>query len=202
MTIKRHQETTLNPRKKPLQKRSAATVTAIVEAAAHILERDGLSGYNTNAIAERAGVSIGSLYQYFPTKEAITRALIERETGLLMENLQALPHEESADKVLEAMIHAAIQQQFLRPKLARLLDLEESHLPPNHEVRQAAESVIELFENALQPFSMENANRKTAAADILAIVKALVDAAGQRQETNTDALFKRIRNTVWGYLSD
>ncbi|WP_454277896.1 TetR/AcrR family transcriptional regulator [Sphingomonas sanguinis] len=66
----------MNPRKTARQGRSAATVDAIVEAAARILEAAGPSGYTTNAIAQRAGVSVGSLYQYFPNKDAITRALI------------------------------------------------------------------------------------------------------------------------------
>jgi AcrR family transcriptional regulator len=67
---------TLKARKVPAQSRSQETVTVILEASARILESDGLRGFNTNAIAERAGVSIGSLYQYFPNKDAIVLALI------------------------------------------------------------------------------------------------------------------------------
>lgn len=57
-------ETLPDPRKRPRQARSVATFEAILEAAARILE------INTNAVAELAGVSIGSLYQYFPSKDA------------------------------------------------------------------------------------------------------------------------------------
>src|SRR5580698_3835386 len=74
----------LNARKTPRQKRSVATVGAILDAAARILEKQGFDAYSTNAVAARAGVSIGSLYQYFPGKDAITRALIERECALLL----------------------------------------------------------------------------------------------------------------------
>jgi AcrR family transcriptional regulator len=66
-------------RKSPRQKRAEATFEAIVEAAAHILREKGAKGLTTNAIAARAGASIGSLYQYFPDKRAIVRALVERE---------------------------------------------------------------------------------------------------------------------------
>jgi AcrR family transcriptional regulator len=59
------------PRKKPAQKRSKETVRAILTAAARILEREGYEKTNVNAVAELAGVSIGSLYQYFPSKEAL-----------------------------------------------------------------------------------------------------------------------------------
>lgn len=73
-------ETPIHPRKRPSQKRAEVTCEAVVEAAAHILESEGASGLTTNKIAERAGVSIGSLYQYFPNKEAIVIALAKRET--------------------------------------------------------------------------------------------------------------------------
>jgi AcrR family transcriptional regulator len=70
-----------NQRRRPSQARSRATWEAIVEAAAQILERHGADGFNTNAVAERAGVSIGTLYQYFPDKRAILLAAARRELG-------------------------------------------------------------------------------------------------------------------------
>lgn len=66
-------------RRRPKQARSRATCDAILEAAAQILERDGATGFNTNAVAERAGVSIGTLYQYFPDKQAILLEAAARE---------------------------------------------------------------------------------------------------------------------------
>jgi AcrR family transcriptional regulator len=63
------QEVPAGPRKTPRQARARATVDAIVLAAAPILRSDGPEALNTNRIAEVAGVSIGSLYQYFPNKE-------------------------------------------------------------------------------------------------------------------------------------
>jgi len=68
-------------RRSPKQARSRATWDAILEAASQILERDGPAGFNTAAVAERAGVSIGTLYQYFPDKQAILLAAAEREMG-------------------------------------------------------------------------------------------------------------------------
>src|SRR6516225_3163389 len=66
------------PRKNAMQTRSKATVDAILEATARILVKDGYDHASTNRVAEAAGVSIGSLYQYFPSKEALVAALIER----------------------------------------------------------------------------------------------------------------------------
>ena len=68
-------------RRRPTQARSRATWDAIVEAAAQVLERAGPAGFNTASVAERAGVSIGTLYQYFPDKQAILLAAAEREVS-------------------------------------------------------------------------------------------------------------------------
>jgi AcrR family transcriptional regulator len=67
-----------NMRKKPLQARSQVTVDAIVEAAARVFESSGFDGASTNKIAEIAGVSVGSLYQYFPDKLGLLQAVNER----------------------------------------------------------------------------------------------------------------------------
>lgn len=71
-------------RKSPTQARAAQTVDAIVEAATQILQSDGEERLTTNRIAERAGVSIGSLYQYFADKEAIVEAIAERERSKIV----------------------------------------------------------------------------------------------------------------------
>jgi len=65
----------VNPRKITVQARSRATVDAIIQAATYILTEIGWAGLTTNAIAERAGVNIGSLYQFFPNKEAVIAEL-------------------------------------------------------------------------------------------------------------------------------
>src|ERR1700723_4725649 len=72
----RRRKNTLQARKAPGQARSQETVDVILEASARILESEGLRGFNTNAVAAKAGVSVGSLYQYFPNKDAILLALI------------------------------------------------------------------------------------------------------------------------------
>src|SRR5215472_18972509 len=68
----------LSPKKKPRQERSRATVEALLEATTDILIREGYTKLTTNRIAERAGVNIASLYQYFPGKEAIVAELRRR----------------------------------------------------------------------------------------------------------------------------
>ena len=63
----------------PQQARAAQTVASILEASAQILEKGGLAAFTTNAVAERAGVSIGTLYQYFADKNALLMALAREE---------------------------------------------------------------------------------------------------------------------------
>jgi len=67
----------LKPRKKPRQARSAATVDAIFEATIQVLRTDGFTGLTTTRVASRAGVSVGTMYQYFPHKDALLYAVLE-----------------------------------------------------------------------------------------------------------------------------
>jgi AcrR family transcriptional regulator len=78
----------LRARRDPAQERSRQTVDAIVEAAGQLLVEHGRIGVTTNAVAERAGASIGSVYQYFPNKEAIFAALQERHRDQVMPLIQ------------------------------------------------------------------------------------------------------------------
>jgi AcrR family transcriptional regulator len=73
------------PRKLPGQRRSRATVDALLTATAHILVRDGYEKANVNVIAKRAGCSIGSLYQYFPNKAALVVAVMRRHTQRMID---------------------------------------------------------------------------------------------------------------------
>ena len=77
-----------NPRKLPRQARSKATVDAVITAAAQILIEHGYEGATTARVAERAGVSVGSLYQYFPNKEALIAVLIERHADEIVGIMQ------------------------------------------------------------------------------------------------------------------
>lgn len=74
--------------RKPGQKRSRQSVASIVEASAQVLEERGYKGATTNRIAERAGVSVGTLYQYFRSKDEIFEALIEKESTAYLEAIE------------------------------------------------------------------------------------------------------------------
>src|ERR1041384_213374 len=78
---------TTSPRRRPRQARAQATVEAIIKATARVLVDEGYDRASTNRIALAAGVSIGSLYQYFPSKEALVAALVENHLGRMREAL-------------------------------------------------------------------------------------------------------------------
>lgn len=78
----------LKPRKTPSQTRSRVTVDAIFEATIQVLLKQGLAGLTTTSVAERAGVSVGSMYQYFPNKQALVYALNERFLTRLAEKVE------------------------------------------------------------------------------------------------------------------
>jgi AcrR family transcriptional regulator len=191
----------LEPRKLPAQSRSTETVNAVIEAAARILERRGFEGYTTNAIAERAGVSIGSFYQYFPSKDAVTVALIERESAVLLADIAELPGAMGYQAGLDLIIRSAVANQMRRPKLARLLDFEESRLPIRSRDGRVDDVLHAAFVRILsQPDARTTGIVEVAAFDVLAIVKGMVDAAGERQETSAVQLERRVRRAVFGYL--
>ena len=191
---------TLEPRKHPDHPRSRATVAQIVEGAARILEERGFEGYNTNAIAKRAGVSVGSVYQYFPDKDAITAAVIRRETDLLLDDARGVKTTTSAHDGLIHLIEATIRHQLRRPVLARLIDIEETRLPLGADNGVEANLLADYARVLARPGLRPLSDRKQAALDILAIVRGMIDAAGQHQERDLGSLSRRVRAAVFGYV--
>lgn len=120
-------------RKEPRQARSRATVATIVQAGARILSDEGWAGFTTNRIAELAGVSIGSLYQYFPDKLSLVDAIRHRhldDSIMVMRRVRAdgLPPKEFADQLVQAVV--AVHSVY--PGLHRVL-LDEA--PSSEEYR-------------------------------------------------------------------
>jgi AcrR family transcriptional regulator len=127
-----------SPRKTASQERSRATVEALLEATARVLIRDGYDRASTNRIAGVAGVSIGSLYQYFPSKEALVAAVIDRHSQRIAEvtrnavvRMAARPIEEAAREFVAVAIeahrvdpklHAVLSEQI--PRVGRLENVE------------------------------------------------------------------------------
>jgi AcrR family transcriptional regulator len=113
-----------NPRKSASQERSRLTVDALLEATARVLVKDGYDRASTNRIAHVAGVSIGSLYQYFPSKEALVAAVIDRHTQETMELIRESLVKVAMQPVEEAireLVKLGIDAHRVNPKLHRVL---------------------------------------------------------------------------------
>src|SRR5215472_10244583 len=113
-----------NRRKIASQERSRATVDALVEATARVLIKEGYDRASTNKIASVAGVSIGSLYQYFPSKEALVAAVIERHTQELSNVVRGTMDRVAASPIAQAareLVAAGIEAHRADPKLHRVL---------------------------------------------------------------------------------
>src|SRR5437868_6605036 len=112
-----------NPRKKAVQARTQATVDAILRATARILVKEGYDRASTNKIALAAGVSIGSLYQYFPSKEALVAALIERHmdemAGVLRAEFPRLAAEPLA-RAAEESVRLMVAAHAVDPRLHKV----------------------------------------------------------------------------------
>jgi AcrR family transcriptional regulator len=112
------------PRKKPRQERSQATVDAILDATARVLCSTGYDRASTNRIALAAGVSVGSLYQYFPSKEALVAALAERHTEQMTALVKHKLHEVSTmpvDVAVRTMVRAMFDAHAVDPRLHKVL---------------------------------------------------------------------------------
>ncbi|MDL5031276.1 helix-turn-helix domain-containing protein [Pelomonas sp. APW6] len=189
----------LLPRKSPRQRRARLTVASLLEAAAQLIETQGMDGFNTNAVAERAGVSIGSLYQYFPSKDALTLALLEREAGRFEADALAALEAPDGPAALRHLIGASVRQQLERPELARLLDEQEGRpeLRAHLDKGRFGQLIDTLLQRPGLPRQMDAA---LAAADVAALIRGLVDGAGERRETDLADLQRRVEAAVFGYL--
>lgn len=191
----------LQPRKLPRQPRAEHTVATILEAAARILETKGLEGLNTNAVAQRAGVSIGSLYQYFSNKDALIVALSLRERALFYAEARGALDEPTGQKGMQLLIAASVHQQLRRPVLARLLDFEENRASVARELAASKSGFPDMIQLLLARGDMPpQPDIEIAADDVGAIIRAIVDAAGERGEADRAALEQRVGRAIFGYL--
>jgi AcrR family transcriptional regulator len=137
----------LAPRKLPRQTRSRASFDAILAGCARVLERGGYESLTTNAIAEAAGVGIGTLYDFFPNREAIVVALAEqRLERLASEVTDALAQAEGRDAhaALDHLIRRIVRAVSADRALYRVLVREAVFVRDSRATRRALESFFEL----------------------------------------------------------
>ena len=122
MTARRRPQ--IASRKQPRQARSNDLVAAVLEAALQVLATEGAHRFTTTRVAEKAGVSVGSLYQYFPGKEALVAAVIERHQQEILRTVQSELAEVPAqplEKAIRKLVAVAVKAHRVDPELHRVL---------------------------------------------------------------------------------
>jgi AcrR family transcriptional regulator len=186
------------PRKRPQQTRSRATVEYILEAAAQLLSRDGAAALSTNQIARRAGVAVASLYQYFPNKESIVNALFEMQLSEERAELAARSTElqdEPFAKAIRVGVRSMIDVHAGKPELVRSILKALPFLGGAEALIRARQHVVDLVSDAMRRRpgelrSPENLDIK-AFVVVHAIESVIHDAAQERPEYLTDPAFEQ-----------
>jgi AcrR family transcriptional regulator len=188
------------------QPRSKATVNAIVEAAARILADDGWQGVNTNAIARRAGVSVGSVYEYFPDKQAILAVIIDRHLAggeaMLADAANGLVSGMEIDDIVSALVFGFVRLHEDDPRLHRAL-ASEVPISAAQRKRIAAlrSTIVTLVADALSEHVDEAELKATLlvdTADALAH-RWIVDEVGL--PASADIMIAQASKMLKGYLS-
>jgi len=183
----------LKPRKTPAQERAKATVDAILQAAAYILIKNGWAGFTTNSVAERAGVNIASLYQYFPNKEAIAAELqrrhIEKGKAASPDIIVRLRSQPDLRSALQLLIDEAVAEHRSNPRLHKVFTDE---LPRSarrlHGERD--EQVIARLKHILEPYAIQVPDLEIAVFLVrVATHAAIHEAASERPELLSSPLF-------------
>lgn len=192
-------------RKRPRQARSEATVSAILEATAQVLVEEGYDRASTNRVAKRAGVSIGSVYQYFPNKEALVGELVDRYSNEITQMVMGylggdldVPPEQMAPRIVQAMIEAKRRD----PKLARVL---RDQIPRVGRM-QLYESHLEAIITAAATYLTHHAERlrvedpRTAAFVLVHAVDAATHAGVTGDGPSLEALERHVTDLLLSYL--
>jgi AcrR family transcriptional regulator len=172
----------IKPRKQPQQDRSKVTVEAILEATTHILTEEGYDKANTNRIAERAGISIGSLYQYFPNKESLMATLIEQHSNEMAELVETKLNnlfDSPLEIVVPELINAVIAAHAINPRLHQVLSEEIPRLGKSIQMEQAQARIAQILRSYLERWrdSIEPRNLEMTVFILCRTVDALSHAA-------------------------
>jgi AcrR family transcriptional regulator len=195
-------------KKVPRQERSRATVEALLEATARVLVKDGYERASTNRIAEVAGVNIASLYQYFPSKESLVAALIDRHleeisskvaANMIVAGVAPLP------EAVRAIVRSHIALHQTRPRLHKVLLEQIPRVERLNPIIAFRRQIIELVHTWLQHRRKELRPRdlEFAAFATVHVIDALTQAALLERPDYLDdgRLVDEISAVVVGYLT-
>jgi AcrR family transcriptional regulator len=142
--LQKRTQSTLEPRKSPVQARSSASVEAILKATIQVLLKVGKERLTTTRVAARAGVSVGTLYQYFPNKSALLRAALQRhldEIGTVIETVCREQAGASLEKMATTLVTAFLDAKMKDPKASVALYLVSADVDGARIARETGQNV-------------------------------------------------------------
>lgn len=204
MTKRRSSE--ISPRKQPQQARSTELVAIVLKAAVQVLAKEGARRFTMARVAEKAGVSVGSLYQYFPNKAAILFRLQADEWRETSELLRVLleDHRKPPFERLRALVHAFLRSECAEAAVRIALD-DAAPLyrdaPEAREARASGDGTIQTFMREILPDAPE-ATRALAGALIASTLGAVGQhfSARPRTPAEIDAYADAMADMFCAYL--
>jgi AcrR family transcriptional regulator len=180
-------------------------VEAILGAAARVFVKEGYAGATTNRIARAAGVSVGSLYQYFPSKDAIAVELLRRYREGLIElvgtRLSAMSHA-TFESVVHTLLTALLRAEGINPALHRVLIEQVLRTNARSEILGFEERLERLLADALRAAALDLPDYEIAAFVLVRVVLAIVHAAVvDRPSYNVPQLTDELTRLIVRYVS-
>jgi AcrR family transcriptional regulator len=197
------------PRKSASQKRSRATVEILLDATARVLTKEGYDRASTNRIAAAAGVSVGSLYQYFPNKEALVATLVARHNREMLQLLRdAVEKVASLDlaTAMRELVQATVDAHLVDPALHRIFAEQVPRMGQLARIEALQRETFLLVRDYLQEHREEISIRDLDMATSICVttVEALIhefviDRPAAR-ESERDRFIGEVTRLVVGYL--
>jgi AcrR family transcriptional regulator len=196
----------LKPRKQPVQARSETTVLAIHEASIQVLLSIGYRKLTTTRVAERAGVSVGTLYQYFPNRQALIRAVLERYliemSASIQEDCQTL-RGRSLDEIATGMVDAMIAAKWRRLDVSRAMHEPLVEVGGAELVRASAARGASLVADLLRSCSEIGAvDVEPLAVFLVMACTSMLQAAFIEYAADKETIRMHMYAMVGGYLSE
>ncbi|MBS0969136.1 MULTISPECIES: TetR/AcrR family transcriptional regulator [Yersiniaceae] len=195
----------LQPRKMPVQSRSEATVDAILEATLQVLIADGLERCTTTRVAERAGVSVGTLYQYFPHKQSLLNSLLARHLNDVSQAVIACcaeQHGTALQPMISALVSTYLEAKFARPEASRALYV----IAMDHGGEEILQQVQDEMRGAVSALLSSAADASFTEADTVAVILitslagVLCHAVGSDAAASPDALYPHLNTLGYAYV--
>lgn len=196
----------VSSRKQPKQARSNDLVSAVLDAAVQVLTAEGAQRFTTARVAERAGVSVGSLYQYFPNKASILFRLQSdewRRTSDLLRTIladQSKPPMERVRTLVHAFIRSECEEAQIRSALHDAAPLYRD-APEAIEIRAASDDIVETFMREILPHVTEEARQRSG--DLIKMTLSGVGSSfSSTLRTNAEILAysDALADMMWAYL--